>query len=192
MTVTNEYVVNAELVDCAALQIVDSAAEIARLQQVVENAAAFGAEAFARIQALEERLAEAGKLAEYARSGWLDAQEQVERYRVSYTNMCEYRDAAQRQHREDIQRISDTLTQEATDRGWCSEYDELVNSLNRYLHVELETREKDYYVSYTVTVRVTACGEDAAREMAHEDMRRAENSAYNGLDWSCDDVEECG
>lgn len=77
---------------------------------------------------------------------------------------------AREEHRQDIARISEALTEEANDRGWCEEYDELVEALNDRLHVELETRYKDYEVTieFRQTITVRAASEDNAMDEARD------------------------
>lgn len=83
---------------------------------------------------------------------------------------------AEQRHHADIETIGERLIREARNRNWCSEYDEIVQSLNRSISVPLPERERDYEVvingwvrvpfSYTVTV--TASDEDSAIEMAQD------------------------
>lgn len=75
---------------------------------------------------------------------------------------------ARDRHREDIATIGARLQQEAKERGWCSDYDGAIESLNRDLHVELPRREREYTVTVTARVEITvsAVDEDAAREAA--------------------------
>lgn len=82
------------------------------------------------------------------------------------------RDEAQRA----IAAIGDRLIQESNDRGWCSEFDEIIDDVNSNLPgwLQLPTREREYEVTWTetyyVTVNrsttVTARNEDAACELA--------------------------
>ncbi len=81
-------------------------------------------------------------------------------------------DAAQarERHDSDIARIGERLIEEAESRGWCSEFDEIVDELNGSLHVDLPRRVRDYEVTVPITVSilvtVTARDEDEARENA--------------------------
>jgi hypothetical protein len=77
-----------------------------------------------------------------------------------------------------IRIIGERLIRESNDRGWCSEFDEIIDDVNASLPgpFALPTRERDFVVSwteqYTVTVRrsatVTARDEDSACDMASE------------------------
>lgn len=93
-------------------------------------------------------------------------------------------------HEQDIERIGRALIEQADSRDWCSEYDEIVKSLNRRLNVPLPTREKDYTVTFTVTVSVTAVGRDEAREMANEMMSNASYGCSGSFDYDCESVDE--
>lgn len=77
---------------------------------------------------------------------------------------------AEQAHRDDISLIGESLQQEAANRSWCSEYDEVVQTINQRLTVELPTRERDYDVTVIarVTIRVQATDEDSARNAAAE------------------------
>jgi len=52
---------------------------------------------------------------------------------------------------------------EANDRGWCREYDTIMDDLNRSLTVELPHRQTDYTITYDITVSVSrsASGRDS-------------------------------
>lgn len=77
-----------------------------------------------------------------------------------------------------IQIIGDRLIQESEDRQWCSEFDEIIDDVNRALPgwLQLPVREREYEVSwtetYTLTVHrsttVTARNEEAACELVGE------------------------
>lgn len=66
-------------------------------------------------------------------------------------------------HRADIARISDALIEQADRRGWCSDYDDFVETLNEDLHVPLEVRTKEFEVEARVVfyTRVTVEARDA-------------------------------
>jgi hypothetical protein len=105
-------------------------------------------------------------------------------------------DRAKADHRADIARIGNKLMEEAEDRGWCSEYDDIVDDLNRNLSVELPTRSKDYTVTVRLNVEITvdAQSEEGARSAAHDIARRLErdlDSNENVLsNWDSDDEYE--
>jgi hypothetical protein len=83
---------------------------------------------------------------------------------------------AVRQHRSDIAAIGQRLLDEADDRGWCDEYDTVVDELNKLLTVPLPTRERDFEVEIEVrvTVRVSAHGEQDAADKAGAVIRQIE------------------
>ena len=83
--------------------------------------------------------------------------EQDETIRTQQARIAHLEEHARRlgdQHRSDVAAIGDALLAEAENRGWCDEFDTFVTELNRRLHVYLPTREKDYQVTYEVTIRV--------------------------------------
>lgn len=79
-------------------------------------------------------------------------------------------DRALSAHRADIATIGESLISEANDREWCSEYDEIVDKINRSLTVELPLREREHTVTVTVTLEITvmARDEDHAHTLAQE------------------------
>ena len=56
--------------------------------------------------------------------------------------------------KEDVVSISDRLRREAENRRWCSEYDEIVESLNEELEVPLRSRRQRYEVEYEGTITI--------------------------------------
>ena len=91
-----------------------------------------------------------------------------EAYDLSLTREQKLRDL----HRKDIALISSTFIQEANDRGYCEAYDEIIDALNKQLHYELDTREKEYEIiaRYMVTVRhiITEKSQSDAENTANE------------------------
>lgn len=84
---------------------------------------------------------------------------------------------------EAVQIIGETLMQEAENRGWCSEYDGVVDEINSVLPagLALPTREQDYTVDWTevVVVRVPRSMTFTARS-AEDALEMAQNeAAYN-------------
>ena len=75
--------------------------------------------------------------------------------------------------------IGDRLIEEAESRGWCAEFDEIIEEVNAELPSgwELPTRKREYEVQVTVTGKITttttvtveASSEQAARDMVNED-----------------------
>ena len=81
------------------------------------------------------------------------------------------------QFRDSIKTISDRLNEEARTRGWCEEFNRIINETNSLLPVyELEGGEREFEVTWTETHLVTvsrsmtytAVDEDSAREMAQD------------------------
>lgn len=57
----------------------------------------------------------------------------------------------------DFEAVADRIKTEAEERDWCSEYDDIVRSVNLQLQMhELYTRAKEYEVSYTITATITS------------------------------------
>lgn len=80
-------------------------------------------------------------------------------------------------HHADIARIGDRLRAEAGRRGWCHDFEELVDELNEQLTVELTHRGWPYLVDTTLTADLTVDARDdlAAREAAIVTIRQAED-----------------
>jgi hypothetical protein len=81
-------------------------------------------------------------------------------YQQAVARLREEKDAAEERHREDIAAIGSRLIDEATERGWCSQYDEVVDDLNRSLTVTLPDRMRTWRVD--VEFRVSAKSEEDA------------------------------
>ena len=108
---------------------------------------------------------------------------------------------AHRNHEEDMQRVGSRLIQEANDRDWCEVYDGIVDEINRYLHVPLETRTRDWRVTgtWTITVpfsrTVTARSEDDATSIvedmevdSYEMWEAVEMAGRQGLTFESEDI----
>jgi hypothetical protein len=82
-----------------------------------------------------------------------------------------------RLHQADIVRIGDRLRAEAGSRGWCHDFEDLVDELNEELTVELAHRGWPYLVDTTLTADLTVDARDdlAAREAAIVTIRQAED-----------------
>jgi hypothetical protein len=80
-------------------------------------------------------------------------------------------------HEQDVATIGQALLREAADRGWCEDYDRMVETLNHDLQVPLETRVRTYEVTFDlrVTIQVEASTEDRARERAADLAGRIED-----------------
>ncbi len=98
---------------------------------------------------------------------------------------------AQSRHERDMAVISEVLMAEAESRSWCSQYDAVVEEINSRMSgwYPLETREREYVVTYTVSIRVTASDADCAQEEAESDMRSASSRMNYNVDYSLDQVE---
>ena len=94
--------------------------------------------------------------------------------------------SARKLHRKDIALISSTFIQEANDRGYCEAYDEVIDALNKELHYELDTREKEYEitakymvtVTYTTTAKSLSDAEETASEMDLHDYASRVSDFY--------------
>lgn len=66
-------------------------------------------------------------------------------------------DQARLEARGAIEMIGERLIQESNDRGWCSEFDDLIDQANSDLPgwLQLPTREREYEVTWTETYYVT-------------------------------------
>lgn len=81
-------------------------------------------------------------------------------------------DQARDEARRAIDMIGERLIQESNDRGWCSEFDDLIDQANSNLPgwLQLPERTREFEVSwtesYTVTVRRSICVEAKSEEHA--------------------------
>lgn len=94
------------------------------------------------------------------------------------------------QYDQDILFIGEQLLQEATERGWCSDFDKFVKRLNTSLHRELITRVKTYRVEKKITVTIYQSVDATSEEDADfnsDAIDISTNSAWEVDDW---DVEE--
>ena len=116
---------------------------------------------------------------------------QIERLSASVSYWEDrYRQEAKR-HIEDINTIGDRLIFEADQRGWCEDYDKMVDDLNTKLHLDLPLRNRDYEVavSFTVHMNVTvqAQGPEDAQSMANDMIEYELSRLDYCTDFSCDD-----
>lgn len=99
---------------------------------------------------------------------------------------------ARRMHAEQIDRIVEVAHEEANDRGWCSEFDDLLED-----RLGLPRREREYSVrarySGSVTVTVTASSEDEALGLVGSaevrDAMQQEGWAYLDIDVDDTDID---
>lgn len=100
---------------------------------------------------------------------------EVEQHRAAREDLADSLTLARRRHAEDVSTIGEALLSEAESRGWCSDFDEIVDGLNGRLSVELPTRTREYVVSVPVTfyvsVPVTARSEEDAQDEADDRWR---------------------
>ena len=110
-------------------------------------------------------------------------------------------DQARDEARRAIDMIGERLIQESNDRGWCSEFDDLIDQANSNLPgwLQLPERTREFEVTwsetYTVTVQRSICveakSEDHAISIAH-DWDEAEESelrdaiSYGNYSYDCD------
>jgi len=59
-------------------------------------------------------------------------------------------------HGHDIAVIRNRLVEEAEKRDWCSEFDDIIEDVNRQLNVEMDPRERDFYLTVSFTVSGSA------------------------------------
>jgi hypothetical protein len=89
----------------------------------------------------------------------------------------EARDTARRELAEFKQRVYDRMVQEADDRQWCSEFDDILEEFG------FERRYKEYRVTFSVTLslntHVTARDEDYASSQAREELCLYEGRTYD-------------
>lgn len=93
-------------------------------------------------------------------------------------------------HRRDVATIGSALIDEANERGWCSQYDDFVDTVNGDLHNKLPVRNKPYVITQTYrVVRVLHVEESSADNAAdHADtMSRADDIERDG--WRVEDIE---
>lgn len=85
-------------------------------------------------------------------------------------------DKSRSNHRGDISKIGTRILQEADDRDWCDEFDDIISDLNENLTVPLQRRTRTYKVSFFVrsevslsgTVEITAANADQAGRLLDE------------------------
>lgn len=102
--------------------------------------------------------------------------------------------AAKTRHTDDIEHIGSALIAEAEERGWCSQYDEFINKVNRILHIELETRERTYVVEVTahvsMQVEVEASSLNQAIEFARDSVGNLDGRSYDDVSVTNIDIED--
>lgn len=128
---------------------------------------------------------------------------EVEMLQAEATRLREHISNISSRHSRDIALIGGVLQEEAENRDWCSDYDDIVDRLNSDLHVELPVRETEHEVEVTGTVTVSFstyisltaranADEDDLQEQAQDLLTEGGYDRLSdfGLDGSCtvDDV----
>lgn len=90
---------------------------------------------------------------------------------------------------EDVATIGEALLEEAESRGWCSEFDDFIESTNPKLYAEgLPRRVRDWEVTVmvevAVPVAVSAVSEEEAIEIASQEWR----DRWSEHDWNARDA----
>jgi hypothetical protein len=101
--------------------------------------------------------------------------------------------AAERAHHNDVAAIGARLLEEAEDRGWCQDFDEMVDSLNAVLQVELPLRVRAWAASFDLRVSVrieSARNEDDARAQAATIAGAIERAVYEMTAVTASDLED--
>ena len=114
---------------------------------------------------------------------------ELDEVRADRQRYVELAERHREQHRADIAKIGARFNQEAEDRGWCSEYRDVIESLNAELTIELEGQVRPYAVTltYSVTVHCTVDAVDAD-EAADEVYNHAnESEMFVGYTTDADD-----
>jgi hypothetical protein len=94
-------------------------------------------------------------------------------------------------HQHDLQTIGDRLIEESDDRGWCDEFDRIINDVNESLYGELPTRYQDFELTVdvvipsSVKVTISARNEEEARNIVMEDP----GAHINAEEFYIDDYE---
>lgn len=122
------------------------------------------------------------------------ALDMLNRLRTMYSNINTQLNVVRNNYSSDIEKIGQRLISEADDRGWCSVYDDVINDLNRELHMELPLRERTFkfQAKYTVYVDVEVEGTDyddaleEAQEIVEERLNEIEGVDDIDKDWISD------
>jgi len=96
----------------------------------------------------------------------------LNRLRTLHANMATQLNVTTERYKSDMDKIGRRLMNEAEDRGWCSTYDEVIESLNKDLYAELPTRKRTFkfegkYEVYLVT-EIEATNKEEAEQEARE------------------------
>lgn len=87
--------------------------------------------------------------------------------------------------------IADMLLDEAIRRDWCSEYDAFVENVNGTIGAEvLRTCARDWVVSFSGTMQLTAKSDEAAYELVAQQFARFESRCDYSVSFETTDAEQ--
>lgn len=117
-------------------------------------------------------------------------QDEMVRWKHLYEQQRDVATVYHQQWGEDIKLIGERLIREANDRGFCSEFDDVIDQLNAKLRIELPTRRKEYVVTQVVKVTrsITVYAKD--EDEAMDDLSSID--CVRDLDrggWTVDDID---
>lgn len=120
----------------------------------------------------------------------VQCRDEMMRWKLLYEQQRDVSNTTRQQWDEDIKLIGERLIKEANDRGFCSEFDDVIDDLNSKLRVELPTRRKEYVVTQVVKITrsITVYAKD--EEEALDDLSSIDN--VRDLDrggWTVDDID---
>lgn len=111
-----------------------------------------------------------------------EEEEELVRLRARVAEMESELEKARREHAEDVDVIDRRLYDEAVERSWCSDYDELVESLNHDLKVPMAGRRVDYQTNLTVTLELNGFWlKDLPKGLGENDLSRVALIRLNRL-----------
>lgn len=113
---------------------------------------------------------------------------QIERLKASVSYWEDRYNQEAARHRADIALIGERLIFEADQRGWCEQYDEVIDDLNTKLHVDLPLRQREYEVAVSFTVRMNVTVTADSPEAAQSDATDMIEYELGRLDY-CSDFE---
>jgi len=116
---------------------------------------------------------------------------QIERLKASVSYWEDRYNQEAARHRADIAIIGERLIFEADQRGWCEQYDKVIEDLNAKLHVELPARAREYEVSVSflvhMNVTVTADSPEEAQSEANAMIEYELGRLDYCFDFDCQD-----
>lgn len=106
--------------------------------------------------------------------------------KMQYTSVSDSLATRDKQFMDSIDIISERLLSEAENRGWCSEYDDIVQDINSALPLyEMETREREYTVSWTETYVIRV---DRSETYTAKNPEEAEDQARDEFEANTEEV----